>query len=175
MADARILTSTGRMIDPFNLTAEDLDIRAVAHSLSLSNRYSGHTREPISVAEHSLQLTAYVEPRLKRAAFLHDWVEFAIGDMARPVKKRNPEFCAIEHEIQQRIFALKGVPFEHLDELADFDTRICIDEMTQAMENGDQFCPPGEPLGITVLHLPWQIARTEFIRMHDILFNQPQD
>lgn len=49
-----ICTVTGKELDIFAITEEDVDITDIIHALSLINRYNGHTKFPYTVAQHSV-------------------------------------------------------------------------------------------------------------------------
>jgi 5'-deoxynucleotidase YfbR-like HD superfamily hydrolase len=111
---------SGRIIDPWNVTEDDLCIEDTAHSLALINRFGGHTREPINVAWHSYcvaQLVRYKYPngfhawsgrKLYRQALMHDAAESLLGDLNRWVKKHESmeAYRKLEAEVQ-RCFANK--------------------------------------------------------------------
>lgn len=68
MTDRRgnwFLTFTGRRFWPMDPHVEDLDIRDIAHHLALENRWNGATREPYSVAEHSVRVSLEIGRRLR--------------------------------------------------------------------------------------------------------------
>jgi hypothetical protein len=83
-----ILTHTGRMVDPFNLRHEDIDIEDIAHALSHICRFTGHCSSHYSVAEHSVMVSELVPPEHALAGLMHDAVEAYIGDIATPIKHR---------------------------------------------------------------------------------------
>ncbi len=89
-------TFSGKLIDPFAMTAKDVDLLDIAHSLSRQCRFNGHTQGHLSVARHSINVADWVERNGGTtdeiiAAILHDAAEAYIGDLIRPLKKR-PEF-----------------------------------------------------------------------------------
>lgn len=68
------------------------NICVIAHSLSLINRYNGHTLRPYSVAEHSLMVcdiitAAGLDCHAQMLALLHDAHECLCGDVAAPVQR----------------------------------------------------------------------------------------
>ena len=86
----KIRTYTGKYVDPFNMRAEDLDIRDIAHHLSLINRYTGATEIGYNVAQHSVAVSRhFVGTELRLAGLLHDGAEAYLNDIASPLKK-NP-------------------------------------------------------------------------------------
>src|SRR3954471_11712639 len=81
---ATIFTYGGGTIEPLEPDPADIDIRAIAHSLSQQCRWTGHTSRFYSVAEHCV-LTSRIERSLE--CLLHDASEAYLSDLARPVKK----------------------------------------------------------------------------------------
>ena len=80
-----IMTFTGKMFDFLKPTPEIICIEDIAHHLALINRYTGATKVPYSVAEHSVRcsLLPVGEPLLN---LMHDAAETYIGDIASPQK-----------------------------------------------------------------------------------------
>ncbi len=96
-----LLTVSGK---EFNLLNPDMSlvlIEDIAHGLSYTCRWNGHTRTYYSVAEHSIgvmeRYEAYARPRgvyTKKgslAALLHDAEEAYWGDIPSPIKALYPE------------------------------------------------------------------------------------
>lgn len=81
-----IRTFTGKQFCPTSPRPEDLCIEDVAHHLSLINRYTGATKFPFSVAQHSVYVSELVPPDLALCGLLHDGPEFCLNDINRPVK-----------------------------------------------------------------------------------------
>lgn len=63
-----------------------IDIRDIAHALSMANRFAGMTHKPYSVAQHSLVCSYLVPPEFALHALLHDAQEAYLGDWTSPVK-----------------------------------------------------------------------------------------
>lgn len=143
-----IMTHTGRLIDPFRITSYDFTSKDFAHPLSLLNRYTGHTKRPYSVAEHSVRLSLAVPDKLKRAAVLHDFNEALTNDLPFPFKSNLPDFVRFETMVQRHIFDIFDEPWENMVALHEYDRRICVNEMKVLF---DVPCGPKlEPLDIDI-------------------------
>lgn len=96
----KILTISGREVDPFEMTAVDIDIMDIAHSLSMQCRYAGHVPTFYSVDEHCVRATELMQMggqlstddmrnhATARAILLHDAEEAYLQDLVSPVKNR---------------------------------------------------------------------------------------
>jgi hypothetical protein len=82
-----IVTYSGRVIEPLNPDPEQISIVDIAHSLSNQCRFTGHTREFYSVAQHSILVSDIVPQRDKLWGLLHDATEAYLSDLARPIKR----------------------------------------------------------------------------------------
>lgn len=80
-----ILTYTGRLFDFWEPTPEMICIEDIAHALALTNRYSGHTHTPYSVAEHCERMS-YIETAHPLVSLLHEVAEAYVGDIPSPQK-----------------------------------------------------------------------------------------
>lgn len=108
----KIRTFTGRYVNPLELHPSDIDIRDIAHHLSIINRYTGASPEPFSVAQHSVLGTSYfVALEMKLAFLLHDAAEAYFNDLASPVKHdpRMKWYCDLEHNAAEMIFRVFGL------------------------------------------------------------------
>ena len=108
-----ILTYTGK---EFNLLWPNLDsicIEDIAHSLAMQCRFTGHSKEFYSVAQHSVYVSQLVPSvdvsncapsKVRLAALLHDAAEAYAGDIASPLKALLPNYSVIEDRIQESIY-----------------------------------------------------------------------
>ena len=101
-------TFTGKTIDLENPTPDGVDIIDIAHSLSMTCRFGGHSISFYSVAEHSLLVeklgsenpednSRTPDPKQTMALLLHDSAEAYIGDIITPLKTiLHKEICHLE-------------------------------------------------------------------------------
>lgn len=103
-AGNKMRTYTGRYIDAFNMNIEDIDILDIAHSLALTTRWNGHSKEPYSIAEHCVWMAERATtPETKMESLMHDGSEAYIVDVPTPIKKRMPEYLVVEENIMKLI------------------------------------------------------------------------
>lgn len=130
-----IRISTGRLVDPFNLTFEDFENTDFTHAISCINRFTGHAKYPYSVGQHTVALTLNVPEHLQRAAFIHDFSEVYFNDIASPVKKRFKTYRKHETAAQQMLFDFFQVPWADMEELDEYDKRIFMNERNILFHN----------------------------------------
>ena len=104
-----IRTFTGIMIDPTEPDSELIDIRDIAHALSLLCRANGHFSHFYSVAQHSLACMREAKARgygrrTQLACLLHDASEAYLSDVTRPIKGLMPEYLVFEKRLQDMIY-----------------------------------------------------------------------
>ncbi len=86
-----LLTYTGKIVTPFDMKPEMLDIRDIAKSLSMQARFLGHTQDFYSVAQHCYEGAMYMidglyTPGPRLAFLLHDAAEAYMCDIPSPIK-----------------------------------------------------------------------------------------
>lgn len=109
-----IMTHSKINVDPFDIQPEDVNIKDIAHSLSMMARANGHFKYFFSVAQHSIN--CFIEAknrgkskRIQLACLLHDAAEAYIADIPRPVKNRLLGYVQIEQDIIDVIFSVFGL------------------------------------------------------------------
>lgn len=105
-----IRTYSGLMVNPLDLSIDDIKIQDIAHHLACCNRFCGGVTSPINVAAHSLLVTRIVEsfteePDVLLKALLHDAAEAYLGDVTKWLKQSDAMtgYRAAEESAQQII------------------------------------------------------------------------
>ena len=104
-----ITTISGKHFDPVEPEENLIDIRDIAHSLSLVCRGNGHVKHFYSVAQHSIACALEAKDRgysdtVVLACLLHDASEAYLSDVTRPVKKDLAYYLEVEDRLQHLIW-----------------------------------------------------------------------
>jgi hypothetical protein len=182
-----ILTYTGRYVNPLRLSPGDVDINDIAHALSMQCRYSGHTREFYSVAQHSVLCVEYLNNRgadlmILKQALLHDAAEAYIQDMARPLKE-DPEFGYQYREteawIEQAIAAAFDVEWPWEPAVKEADLALLALERQELMpQNGVWGLLDGisVPSDFPIVSWPPEVAKRAFLdRFRDLFITNHEE
>lgn len=95
-----IRTRSGRFVDLCDPTPSSICILDVAHALSNICRFTGHTSQFYSVAEHAYHASYLVPREHAFEALMHDATEAYLGDVSSPLKALLPEYRLLEDRMQ---------------------------------------------------------------------------
>lgn len=104
-----ITTYTGKRIDPLEPNVDCLDIRDIAHALSLTCRGNGHVKHFFSVGQHCVSCAKEAvargySNRVVLACLLHDASEAYMSDVPRPFKEVLMEYVVAEERLIDFIY-----------------------------------------------------------------------
>lgn len=104
-----ITTFTGKHFDPTNPDRTLIDIRDIAHALSLTCRGNGHVKTFFSVGQHCINAAKEAaargySQRVILACLIHDAGESYLSDVPRPFKQTLPEYIAAEDRLLDLIY-----------------------------------------------------------------------
>lgn len=168
-----IQTRSGLLFWPLEPVVADIRIDDIAHALSNQCRFSGHTREHYSVAEHSVRVSELVESwgavrMVQLWALLHDASEAYLVDLPKPLKE-DPSigdgYKAIEARLMRAVCERFDLPFEEPAMVRIADVTLCATEardlMTEHPTYWSKLAHP--PLEQTII--PWsaETSRRNFI------------
>ena len=96
-----IKTYMGHWFDPMEPKSDMIDIRDIAHALSLTCRGNGHVKTFFSVGQHCINCALEAEARgcskkIILACLLHDATEAYLSDVPRPFKQALPQYREAE-------------------------------------------------------------------------------
>ena len=138
-----IRTYTGKKFYPMAPEAEAIEIRDIAHALSLVCRGNGHVNRFFSVAQHCINCALEAEARgmsqrVIIACLIHDASEAYMSDVPRPFKQFLGEYLKQEEKLLEVVYEkflgslLTEEEQEQIkaidDELLYFDLRELLDE-----------------------------------------------
>ncbi len=137
-----IQTYTGKAFDPFDVDPAAICIEDIAHALANVCRFTGHSRQFYSVAQHSVEVATRLPHELQAAALLHDASEAYLTDVPRPLKQR-PEFKfyrEAEEQLQQAIYQCFGLQpsSEDLARIKEMDGRMLMLERQRLLGKCDK-------------------------------------
>lgn len=104
-----IITYTGRRFFPLDPRLEDICLEDIAHALSNICRFTGHSRQFYSVAQHSILCARYAPDWLQASMLFHDASEAYLCDVSRPVKHASG--MAFYRAAEQRLQTMIGQRF----------------------------------------------------------------
>ena len=99
-----ITTYTGHQFNPIDPEMETLDVRDIAHALSLTCRGNGHVKQFYSVGQHCIMCAKEAvargySKRVVLGCLLHDASEAYMSDVPRPFKEMLPEYVKLEEKL----------------------------------------------------------------------------
>lgn len=155
-----IRTYTGRKFNPLAPKPADIDIRDIAHALSLNCRYCGQIKYHYSVGQHSILCAIKAPPHLKLEALLHDASEAYLSDLAKPVKVQ-PEmqgYRDAEQRLEGVIAERFGLDYPWDEEIHTIDRRMLATEIRELLPTDEPLpAKPYEDLWI----MKWKPSFTE--------------
>ncbi|MCD7835190.1 MAG: hypothetical protein LUG83_00720 [Lachnospiraceae bacterium] len=104
-----ITTYTGKHINPAAPDINLIDIRDIAHALSLICRGNGHVKTFFSVGQHCINCALEAEARgfsdrIVMACLIHDASECYMSDVPRPFKRILTEYQKYEEKLLDIIY-----------------------------------------------------------------------
>lgn len=133
-----IVTRTGKMVRPLDLKPEDVNILDVAWSLAGEGRFTNHSKDTHSVAQHSVLMAQWARQlglpwHVQYQCLLHDATEAYFADVSKPIKELFPDYEAGEHKCWQAIAAALHCPADMDPMVKELDRKMLRAELRQVM------------------------------------------
>lgn len=164
-------TYRGRLVRPFDLRPDDVDLIDIAHHLSKMCRFGGAVEGDdtiYSVAEHAVRVSIAVEDEARRLLMTeaeildlaehglhHDDEEFVLPDLPGPIK-HHPEMYFYREagkRAQRVICGVLGLAPDEPPLVKEVDRRMCATEQRDIVTDS---VPDDEPLQDRIV--PWTPA-----------------
>ncbi len=132
-------TFTGEDFQPVAPEIEKVNIKDIAHALSLICRGNGHLKHFYSVAQHSVNCSLEAKARgysskIQLVCLLHDGSEAYIADIVRPVKSHLKNYLEIEEILQNIIyqkFIKEDIDSQDLKKMKEIDDAVLLYELDE--------------------------------------------
>lgn len=136
-----IKTYTGKYLDVIDPDPTNICIEDIAHALSYTARWGGHSTHMLNVAQHSCQVAAYLEAkgrdkRIILQGLMHDASEAYLGDMPSPIKKHLPKYQNIEYGLMTIIADKLQFDWPEFEEVRHADKAILTAEKFHYINQG---------------------------------------
>ena len=127
-----ITTYSGHRIDPLEPNVKSIDIRDVAHALSLTCRGNGHVKYFFSVGQHCVMCAKEAAARgysrrVVLGCLLHDAGEAYMSDVPRPFKVVLKEYVEAEDRLLDLIYS------KYLGTTLDAKEKALVSEVDDAV------------------------------------------
>jgi len=151
---------------------DEIDIRDIAHALSMTCRFGGHCSDYYSVGEHSLHVSKIAENAgadrvTQLAGLLHDAEEAYLPDIVAPIRHYTLDIQKIYSQIRDVIIDKYSLQKAGWKFIADVDRQLCTTEAKALKLWNKDWASTGEPLNYKLyLWVPKQAEAMFLTRFH---------
>lgn len=154
--NAWIWSKNNRKLSLLHYSVDDVDVDEIAHALSNTCRFGGHSSSFYSVAEHCIIMAQLILEsqgdctecgrKLALSGLLHDASEYILTDVPKPFKGLMPEYEVHEARIQGVIDEAFGTNSKH-PLVKTLDKQLVISEAIELFDSPEWIADwPVEPL-----------------------------
>lgn len=170
-----ITTYTGKHFDPLEPDMESVDIRDIAHALSLTCRGNGHVKNFFSVGQHCVYCAKEAEARgySKRVilgCLLHDASEAYMSDVPRPFKVVLTEYVQAEDALIDLIYTkYLGAPLSEEEKklVSEIDDDILYYDMIELLNVPQDGPVPKVKIELDYSVTPFEQVEREYITIFE--------
>lgn len=170
-----ITTFTGKHFDPLEPDMALVDIRDIAHALSLTCRGNGHVKSFFSVAQHCINCALEAEkrgysPRLILACLIHDASEAYMSDVPRPLKRCLDDYCQAEERLLTLIYEkYLGTPLTKEEELLvkSIDNDMMYYDLKELLNEICQESAPAINISLNYEWIPFEGVEQNYLLLYE--------
>ena len=170
-----ITTYTGKHFDPIEPDSSLIDIRDIAHALSMNCRGNGHVTSFFSVAQHCVNCAREAEARkLSRrvilASLLHDAAEAYLSDVPRPLKSFMPQYLETEERLLELIYSKYiGEPLseEEQKQVIEIDDDMLYYDMEELLREPQEGEPPKLRITLNYGFVPFEEVEDSYLQLFE--------
>lgn len=174
-----ITTYTGKHFDPSNPNIDLIDIKDIAHALSLMCRGNGHVQTFFSVAQHSINCALEAENRgysnkLILACLIHDASEAYMSDVPRPFKKVLIDYQNAEEQLLDMIYFkyLGGLDDNEKQKVKEIDDIMLYFDLKYLLNEKVNDIEPEIHIELCFDFVDFKIIEKEFINLFEKYINK---
>lgn len=168
-----ITTYTRKHFDPVYPDPESIDIRDIAHALSLLCRGNGHVTTFWSVGQHCICCAKEAKARgwsdrLVLACLLHDASECYMSDVPRPFKKSLPQYIQQEELLLALIYeTFLGSALNETEEaqVKEIDDALLWYDMELLLEEPQKSRAPKLHIELDYTVKPFEEVEQEYLQL----------
>ena len=167
-------THSGIRFTPTNPNLEMINLEDIAHALSMTCRFNGHTHQFYSNAQHSVGVSYLSDEKDQLHGLLHDASEAYLVDLPSPLK-RTPEFNfykKLENNLQSLIYKKFGLSEEEPASVKKADLLMLATEARDLISPRPDWILPTIPLPFKIVPLPPGEAKSLFLERFNQLKNK---
>lgn len=174
-----ITTYTGNHFDPMQPDMDAIDIKDIAHALSLTCRGNGHVKNFFSVGQHCVYCALEAETRgysrrVILGCLLHDASEVYMSDVPRPFKVVLTEYIEAEDKLIDLIHTkFLGSPLEEEEKklVSEIDDDILYYDMIELLNVSQN--SPAPKLGIELDYsvVPFECIEKAYMEIFEKYMN----
>ena len=168
-----ITTYTGKHFDPVNPEIEFIDIKDIAHALSLICRGNGQVKSFFSVGQHCInaakeaKLRGYSN-RVILACLIHDAGESYLSDVPRPLKPSMPEYIRTENQLLDLIYEkYLGSPLtaEEAAQVKAIDNALLYYDLKELLNEVSEGKKPELHIELKYKVVPFDLVEQEYLEL----------
>ena len=170
-----ITTYTGKHFDPTEPDVSLVDIKDIAHALSLTCRGNGHVKTFFSVGQHCINaareaIARGYSDRVILACLIHDASEAYMSDVPRPFKHTLSEYMAAENQLLDLIyekFLGSALNAEEQKLVKGIDNDLLYYDLKELLNETSEGPAPKLMIGLNYQFIPFEQVESTYLALYE--------